>query len=343
MKKFIYISGIVLINIIAFGAIFKIQHWPGAGVMITFGQVFFAFCFLPLAILNSYRGNGGGNKQLYIAGFICAFFVIIGSLFKIQHWPGAGILMMIGIPLPFLYFLPLYIYYHNKGKEKSSMNFLGVMFLMVFIALFSALLAVNVSRDILSSIKTASEDFSKTTEAYALKNSVSYERLEKSSFIDNAKLSELKKKSDGLSEKIENVKIELVKRTTGGDTSVIRNNKIILAKLEPYTETNITAFIMRGSDNNGGRAAEIKNGIVEYRDYLNKLLAGNKESISMINSLLNTSDSTYNADSGGPTDKWEELFFARNTYLISVLGNLECIKTTVKMAEAEALYLLECK
>ena len=85
MKKFIYISGIIMINIIALGVIFKVQRFPGAGPLLVLGQIFFAFCFLPLAIINSYKGNGSKNKSLYIAGFICAFIYIIAILLKIQH------------------------------------------------------------------------------------------------------------------------------------------------------------------------------------------------------------------------------------------------------------------
>jgi hypothetical protein len=333
MKKFIYISGIVLINIIVLGVIFKTQHWPGAGVMLVFGQILFAFCFLPLAIINSYWGNGKKNKSLYIAGFICAVISIIGILFKVQHYPGGAILMMIGIPLPFIYFLPVYIYHHNKSKEKSSMNFLGVMFLMVFIALFSSMLAINVSKRLLDSMIISTNDFSKTAETYTIKNLEVYESIEKSGKVDNTKLSELKKKTEAVSEKIENIKMELAKRIMGDEFVAANKNKKNVYETNPL-ETNVTSFIMNSDDNTNGRATEIKNSIADYRKYLNSILSEKKESLLSINLLLNTSDI---ATVQGEVETWENHFFQRNTYFVSVIGNLDCIETNVKMAEAEAL------
>lgn len=40
MKKFIYIFGIILLNIFAFGAIFKVMHWPGAGILLSLDWAF---------------------------------------------------------------------------------------------------------------------------------------------------------------------------------------------------------------------------------------------------------------------------------------------------------------
>ena len=65
MKKFIYISGIVIINLFAIGALFKIQHWPGAGILITLGLGLFCLGFLPLAFIQSYKGNGK-KKQVIV-------------------------------------------------------------------------------------------------------------------------------------------------------------------------------------------------------------------------------------------------------------------------------------
>ena len=323
-----------MINIIVLGAIFKAQRLPGAGPMLVLGQIFFAFCFLPLAIINSYKGNGKKNKSLYIAGFICAFISIIGILFKIQHYEGAAILMIIGIPLPFLYFLPVYIYYHNKSKEKSSMNFLGVMFLMVFIALFSSMLALNVSKHILDVMKISSNDFSKTAETYKVKNAEVYESIEKSGKADNVKLAELKKKTDAVTEKIENIKIELVKRIMGNEFVAACKNKINLTEIETLTETNNTSIVMNRDDNTNGKATELKNAIADYQKYLNTFFSEKNENISSLNLILNTSDI---ATTQGETETWENHFFQRDTYFVSVIGNLDCIETNVKMAEAEAL------
>jgi hypothetical protein len=65
----------------------------------------------------------------------------------------------------------------------------------------------------------------------------------------------------------------------------------------------------------------------------------------MVNSLLNTDDSPYNVNGENQIVSWEDSFFPANTFIISVLGNLDCIKTNVEIAEAEAISVLcnKCK
>jgi len=54
----------------------------------------------------------------YIFGLSSAILTIIGSLFKRMHWPGAGILITVGMLLIVAVFLPLYFY--TSYKEQSE-------------------------------------------------------------------------------------------------------------------------------------------------------------------------------------------------------------------------------
>ena len=56
MRKFIYISGVVGVNIVFIGALFKRMHWPGAGILLTIGIIFFCCWVLPASLINSYKG-----------------------------------------------------------------------------------------------------------------------------------------------------------------------------------------------------------------------------------------------------------------------------------------------
>jgi len=339
MKKFIYISGIVIINLFVVGALFKINHYPGASVMITLGLGLFCLAFMPLAFYQSYKGNGGKNKSIYISGAIVVFITFLGALFKIQHWPGAGIFLIVGIPLPFLYFLPLYIYQHNKMKEKSSINFLGVMFLMVYIAVFSAILALNVSRDILEAFNTGENDVAKTNEIYSIKNKAVYARIEKAgTAYDVKKYSLLESRSEAIYTEINNIRTELVKAVENSDSKAIEaGNKINTKAIIGKDESGKTIGIMRGTDGVSGKAADLKKLIVDYKTYLKTFTEKNKESEITIAALLNT-DNITDSISGDPNGlSWENRNFPNGAYLISVLTSLSCIETNVRMAEAEAL------
>ena len=69
-------------------------------------------------------------------------FSFAAALFKIQHWPGAGIMVVIALFSPFVIFLPAYIVYYNKLANKEIINFIAVLFLLVFVAVMYALLTV---------------------------------------------------------------------------------------------------------------------------------------------------------------------------------------------------------
>jgi len=141
MKKLIYISGIVSAIILTIGTSFKIQHWPGAGILLFISIIFFTLFFMPAALLNNYN-QGKKNGYLYISIFIPLLISFAAALFKIMHWPGAGIMVVIALITPFIIFLPAYIVYYNKSSNKNITNFIAVLFLLVFVAVMDALLSV---------------------------------------------------------------------------------------------------------------------------------------------------------------------------------------------------------
>lgn len=57
-------------------------------------------------------------KFLYSLGFLSLFFIIIGALFKIMHWPGASIMLLSGLACLAFIFLPLFFYHKYKSAVK---------------------------------------------------------------------------------------------------------------------------------------------------------------------------------------------------------------------------------
>ena len=60
-------------------------------------------------------------------------------LFKIQHWPGAGKLLMIALPFPYVVFLPVFLAVTSRNKSFSINNTVFVLFLLAGISVFSVL------------------------------------------------------------------------------------------------------------------------------------------------------------------------------------------------------------
>jgi hypothetical protein len=74
------------------------------------GIFMLVFLFLPLALRNNYLGEGNRkNTALYVITWVTCLVVFVAMLFKVMHWPGAGIALIIALPFPYLVFLPAYI------------------------------------------------------------------------------------------------------------------------------------------------------------------------------------------------------------------------------------------
>jgi hypothetical protein len=75
----------------------------------------------------------------YIFGLTSAILTIVGSLFKRMHWPGAGILITVGMVLIVFVFLPLYfITNHREQVEKKNPVYAIVGYLTIALLLAGA-------------------------------------------------------------------------------------------------------------------------------------------------------------------------------------------------------------
>jgi hypothetical protein len=168
MKQKIYILGVVTAIIISTGLILKVNHWPTAGILITAGSLILVLIFLPVALINNYKAEGNSqNKLLYIVTYITCLVVFIGMLFKIMHWPYAGIGLLIALPFPYIVFLPVFLVVTAKNKHFNIYNTVFVLFLLALNSVFSALLALNVSKETINDSYNISRDYCKVEAAMA--------------------------------------------------------------------------------------------------------------------------------------------------------------------------------
>ncbi len=107
MKNFMKISGVAGTVMLGFAAILKIEHLPGAGILMTFGAFILAFLFLPSALAVLWKESHSSKRLfLFISGFLAGMLFILGTLFKIQHWPGAGWILALAALSGLLFFVP---------------------------------------------------------------------------------------------------------------------------------------------------------------------------------------------------------------------------------------------
>jgi len=148
MKQKIYILGLITTITTVLGAIFKVNHYPGAAHLLTLGIAMLVLVFLPVALRNHFKTEGESKYSiLYFVTWLTCFVVFTSMLFKILHWPGAGILLIVSLPFPYVVFLPVFLYVTGKNKSFSIYNTVSVLFLLAGISVFSALLGLNVTHE----------------------------------------------------------------------------------------------------------------------------------------------------------------------------------------------------
>jgi hypothetical protein len=131
MKNTMKIFGVVAPILMAVGGLFKIEHWPFAGIMLTLGFFLLTFVFLPSAIYVSYREVSNKTKLfMHLTGFLAGFLFATSFLFKIQHWPLAGILMLAALIaslgfIPSLFISQLKIAASNTKKTALIFGLIG--------------------------------------------------------------------------------------------------------------------------------------------------------------------------------------------------------------------------
>ena len=154
--------------IISTGVILKMNHWPAAGILITAGILFLVLLFMPAALINNYKVEGNNqNRVLYIVTYITCFVVFIGMLFKIMHWPYAGIGLFIALPFPYIVFLPVFLIVTSKNRNFNIYNTVFVLLLLALNSVFSALLGLNVSKETITDSYIISRDYIKAEAAMA--------------------------------------------------------------------------------------------------------------------------------------------------------------------------------
>jgi hypothetical protein len=166
MKTKIYYTGLIAALLVFLGVLFKIQHWPGAFFALAGGIFILLFVFLPFALRSNYKAEGTrGSAILYIVIWITCLVVLMSMLFKIQHWPGAGYLLIAAIPFPYVVFLPVYLIVTGKNQNHNIYNTVAILFLLTIVSALSALLSLGVTREKLTDSLLISGNYSRTETA----------------------------------------------------------------------------------------------------------------------------------------------------------------------------------
>jgi hypothetical protein len=133
-QLFLFISAFLTGATFIMGILFKVQHWPASGLLITISVFSAIVLFLPSLLYSKLADNEKSKKgSVYILGFIGIILYLLGFLFKIQHWSFATILITLGAFILLAIVLPMYTWITWKNELTVSMKFI---FMVTTLALF---------------------------------------------------------------------------------------------------------------------------------------------------------------------------------------------------------------
>ncbi|MBA4321206.1 MAG: hypothetical protein C0408_00165 [Odoribacter sp.] len=133
-RLFLFVAAFLTGSTFIMGILFKTQHWPAAGILISLSILFAILFFLPSLLFSKLVDTENVSKRpVYILGFIGMAFYLAGFWFKMLHWPLATILMSIGSFLIMVVVLPWYTWITWKEEKQVSAKFI---FMVIAIVLF---------------------------------------------------------------------------------------------------------------------------------------------------------------------------------------------------------------
>jgi len=111
MKRFIYAVGLISTMAFSAGLIFKLFHWPGANALTGFGSTIALLVFLPLWAFDRFKYKMVQkplDRWKMIIGICAGILIGLGTVMKLLHLMGAGVVFITGSFLFIVGFLPIY-------------------------------------------------------------------------------------------------------------------------------------------------------------------------------------------------------------------------------------------
>lgn len=219
---------------------------------------------------------------------------------------------------------------------------IGMMYLVL-----TAMLALNVSSEVLEAFVLVDNGLSRTTKNYELKNEKLYTQFENAYLLNKVKVGPWKAKADEIKAKAreiidyaQDLKIEIAKASEGPETPAVNGREVDSELIQNKSDLDIAAKILIGMEQNG-KAFDLKKKLIAFREYLIKQIDPNKAAslIESINGILDTKDPAPKED--GTQNTWESARF-EHIPLISVMPQLTKVQVDVLNCEAEVInYLLQ--
>jgi len=316
MKKSMVVLGTLSAFFMTAGSILKFFHLPPAAALLLLGTVIAVFGFFPLFFYTSNKESlEKKNVLISIIGYLTITFIMIGVLFRVNHWPGAEKLLLIGELLLLLLFLPLYLANAYKKANEVKTNFAYVLLLVLIgIGIISMWSVTRIPREVVEKFDAINNSAINVSQIFERQNDSILKILQtKESFTESRpNIEEIKTLGATLENQINAIKNELKEITKSNSVDNINNKE------------NHTAF--RKSMLKDNNANKLKEGFANYKAAVLEMVE-NEYQKETLSALLDFEMFT--------ELKYERGF--KSTSLIEGMAMLSGMQRNINIAEYEVL------
>jgi len=165
MRKTMNILGIIGSALLLVGSIFKLQHWPGAGVSLVLGGAILVLGYLPFMLSMSLKQTDKTiSKIRNVVGYLSSTAIVVGVIFKLQHWPEARLILLGGIGIFLVFFIPLFIKSVGKEAIMKIQPVTSAVLLMAIVSILFAFSNQSHSYNYVSSLADINDDLEQNLE-----------------------------------------------------------------------------------------------------------------------------------------------------------------------------------
>lgn len=342
MKKVLQIIGVLTTILIVAGVCMKTFAFPGANIALIGGVFICLLLFFALMLVQKIKESSSGKERaMHFLKYVSEYMVALGITLFILHYPGAMLVLVTGMVLMVVGYLPLHLAVMKK-KNPEHPACKKIPYVIIALALIFAFGTRNIGGRIFQSLNL--HDVQTQTVITSLDSSIvgqmkSFESTQGSfpNFTAGMyqKAEKISKLSDELVKYIIDTRKEVIAKTEKKEIAEI--DTMELYELCRLDNTCIPTGYFIGKDS-AGKATELKQKLITFSEECVKVM---EDKDAPVFDLLAISD-PFKCPVSEKEYTWEQAVFEKSMLINDVIF-LDNLVLAIKQAEAQYITFLHQK
>jgi hypothetical protein len=333
IKIFGWLSAILIL----LAHFFRMQAWPGAGILIIISTTLFLFFYLPLFFLQAWKNKE--NRYVSLIQTITLFLYASTALWKTMHWPGGGVLFNSMFYYTFFFLIPFTFYLLVRTGKNSLSLFHTIIVIILVMSFSTSSLSRSISSGMLEGFAQSAYKVEGSLQRAEAKNARLYEAFELLEEKNNNPYYDLALKlrsmSDSSAEYVHDMRRLMISRINNIPLS--EADSLSLSELRNKTTYEVGNELIIGDIYNPNKGKfsghELKGVIDRYRDSVVSLVQSENKEFIRAGINLDTENSI---DENGEPVSWAVYTFY-NLPAMTTISTLTSIENEIRNAETQVL------